>query len=333
MIESITLAHGSGGSASRELMRNVFLRELHNPELEREGDAALLTMESVHIAFTTDNFTVSPLFFNGGDLGKMAVCGTVNDLAVSGAEPKYLAAGFIIEDGFALKDLERIVKSMSKTAFECGMKVVATDVKVVEKGKGDGIYINTTGIGIARPDKLSGNIEPGDKLIVSGTLGEHELAVILERKNLRTPVSIASDCAPLNALTRTLLEQTEGIKLMKDLSRGGLLSALYKAKNRFKYGVILQEDSIPLKAEVKDLCRLLGLNALYLANQGKLMAICDKASAPAIIQIMKQHPLGREAAVIGEITAQFADKVVLHKATGEEIILSLKIGSESYRIC
>jgi len=333
MTESITLAHGSGGSATRELMRNLFLRLLHNPELDQEGDAALVTLESGNIAFTTDSYTVDPLFFSGGDLGRMAVCGTVNDLAVSGAEPKYLSAGFIIEEGFALKELEKLVKSMANTAFECGVKVIAADVKVVEKGKGGGVYINTSGIGISRPGKLTGKIGAGDKLVVSGGLGEHELAVVVERNHLHTPVSVSSDCAPINALTRMLLEQTEGIKAMKDPSRGGLVTALYKMQKVFKAGILLEENYIPIKEEVKSLCISMGLDALYLASQGKLILICAADTAPAIVEIMKRHPLGKDAAIIGEVTDRFTDKIVLHKKTGEEIVLNLKAGSDSYRIC
>ena len=332
MTDHITLAHGSGGSLTRTLMRTVFLRHLLNPELEKEDDATVLSVNSDRIAFTTDNFIENPLFFKGGDLGKLAVCGTVNDLSVTGADPQYLSAGYIIEAGYPIKELELLVKSMAATAFECGVKVVSMDVKVLEKGNGGRVYINTSGIGVLEKT-LDKQIESGDDILVSGTLGEHELTILLARNNIDIKEDIRSDCAPLNSLVRSLMEKTEGIRVMKDPSRGGLITSLYKLMRLKAFGVILEEDKIPIKVEVRSICDKMGADPLYLANQGKMILICDNNYTRKIIEIMHSHPLGKDAAVIGKVTDRFTDKVCLTKQTGEEIILNLKTGSYLYKSC
>ena len=332
MSDYITLAHGSGGSLTRTLIRTVFLRHLQNPELEKEDDATVLAVNSDLIAFTTDNFIENPVFFKGGDLGKLAVCGTVNDLSVTGADPKYLSAGYIIEEGYPIKELELLVKSMAASAFECGVKVVSMDVKVLEKNVGGRVYINTSGIGVLKKP-LNKQIQAGDDIIVSGTLGEHELTILLARNKIEIKEEIQSDCAPLNSLTRSLMEKTEGIRVMKDPSRGGLITALYKLMQLKAFGVILQENMIPVKDEVRNICNKMGIDPLYLANQGKLILICDSDSSEKIISVMHSHPLGRKAAVIGKVTDGFTDKVCLAKNTGEEVILSLKTGSDLNKSC
>lgn len=333
MNEKITMAHGAGGTFTRQLMQTVIIRHLHNPELGKQEDASILPITTENAAFTTDSYVVDPLFFNGGDIGKLAVCGTVNDLAVSGSDPQYLSAGFIVEEGFAISELEKIIKSMGNTSFECGVKIVSADLKVVPQGKGNGIYINTAGIGYFTDRGLGEPIEDGDKVILSGTIGEHELAVLLARHQFRTDISIRSDCTPVNALTRTLLSSEITVKKMKDPSRGGLVTALHKWVNLHDYGIILEESSIPISPEVSELSEALGLDPLRLANQGKIVLIASKDDADEIVRIMRESPLGRQAAVAGGISKASRGRVILQRVNGEEIILGMKSGIESIRIC
>lgn len=333
MNEKITMAHGAGGTFTRQLMQTVIIRHMHNPELGKQEDASILPITTKNAAFTTDSYVVDPLFFNGGDIGKLAVCGTVNDLAVSGSDPQFLSAGFIVEEGFAISELEKIVKSMGNTSFECGVKIVSADLKVVPQGKGNGIYINTAGIGYFTDRGLGGPIEDGDKVILSGTIGEHELAVLLARHQFRTDISITSDCAPINALTRTLLSSEVTVRKMKDPSRGGLVTALHKWVNLHDYGIILEESSIPISPEVSELSEALGLDPLHLANQGKIVLVASKDDADEIVRIMRESPLGRQAAVVGAVTKESRGRVILQRKNGEEIILGMKSGIESIRIC
>jgi len=333
MNEKITMAHGAGGTFTRQLMQNVIIRHLHNPELGKQEDASIIPITTENAAFTTDSFVVDPLFFNGGDIGKLAVCGTVNDLAVAGSDPQYLSAGFIIEEGFPVSELEKIVKSMGNTSFECGVKIVSADLKVVSQGKGNGIYINTAGIGYFTDKFLGGPIEDGDKVIISGTIGEHELAVLLARHQFRTDISITSDCATVNTLTRTLLTSEVKVKKMKDPSRGGLVTALHKWVNLCDYGIILEESSIPISPEASELSEALGLDPLHLANQGKIVLISSKEDADEIVRIMRENPLGRQAAVAGTVSKASRGRVILQRNNGEEIILGMKSGMESIRVC
>ena len=333
MKEKISLAHGAGGTFTRQLMQTVIVRHLHNQELGKQEDASLLPISTEKAAFTTDSYVVDPLFFEGGDIGKLAVCGTVNDLSVAGADPQYLSAGFIIEEGFPISDLESIVKSMGNTSFECGVKIVSADIKVVPQGKGNGLYINTAGIGLYSDNGLGGMIEEGDKVILSGTLGEHELAVILARNRFRTDIRISSDCTPLNALTRTLFASKAKIKQMKDPSRGGLVTALYKWVDLRDYGIILNASKIPISAEVESLSKTLGLDPLHLSNQGKMVLIASENETDKILQIMRNNPIGRQSAIIGEVSKNVRGRVVLNKQNGEEVILGMKSGMESIRVC
>ncbi len=334
MEDKIVLAHGSGGLLSKQLMQTIFLRYLHNPELGRLDDSSVVAMDSSTIAFTTDSFTVDPIFFNGGDIGKLSVCGTVNNLAVAGAIPLYLSAAFILEEGLAIKDLEKIVNSMSNSAFECGVKIVSSDVKVIERGLGSGIIINTTGIGMMENNNYPMELEEGDKVIISGPIGEHELAILVHRNKFRTNHSFSTDCAPVHTLTRSLFSKYEGkIKKMKDPTRGGIVTALNKIIDTCRFGIILEQESLPIKSKVKNICSILGLNPLYLANQGKILLICAADAAQGILELMHKHPLGRNAAVIGEVTHHCQGRLILRTTRGEQLVLGLKSGSESFRIC
>ena len=333
MNEKITMAHGAGGTFTRQLMQTVIIRHLHNPELGKQEDASILPITTENAAFTTDSYVVDPLFFKGGDIGKLAVCGTVNDLAVAGSDPQFLSAGFIIEEGFSIPELEKIIKSMGNTAFECGVKIVSADLKVVSRGKGNGIYINTAGIGYFKDRFFTGPVEDGDKVILSGTIGEHELAVLQARHRFRTEISITSDCATVNAMTRTLLTGAVKVKKMKDPSRGGLVTALHKWVNLHDYGIILEENAIPVLPEVNELSEVLGLDPLHLANQGKIVLISAKEDADEIVRIMRENPLGRNAAVTGTISKENRGRVILKRKNGEKIILGMKSGMESIRIC
>lgn len=333
MTDRITLAHGAGGALTRKLMRQVFLRHLHNPELSALGDSAPLNITSDRIAFTTDNFVVDPIFFPGGDLGKLAVCGTVNDLAVSGAEPKYISAGLIIEEGYPLDNLEKLVISMANASFESGVKVVCADVKVVERGKADGVFINTSGLGVDTEKISSEPVNPGDIVIISGTVGDHEIAVINARIDFHIKTSIVSDCAPLTPLIRTLLDQVQGIKMMRDPTQGGIATLLCKWVESSAYGIKIREKDIPIAPNIRSVCQILGLDPLYLANQGKAALICRPSDAQRIIDIMHKNPLSRDAAIIGKVWDDFPGKVILQTETEGEKILEMRAGEGSYRVC
>lgn len=333
MTDKITLAHGAGGALTRKLMRDLFLRHLHNPELNALSDAALLDIPSNKIAFTTDNFVVNPIFFPGGDLGKLAICGTVNDLAVSGAEPKYISVGLIIEEGYPLADLEKLVISMANVSFESGVKVVCADLKVVERGEADGVYINTAGLGVDIEKISREPVKPGDKIIISGTIGDHEAAVVTSRNDFHIKTSIISDCAPLNPVIRSLLSQVGGIKMMCNPTQGGLATALCKWVEYNAYGIKIREKDIPIERNTGAVCQILGLDPLYLANQGKVALICCEENARRIIDIMRKNPLGENAAIIGEVSEDIPGEVIIQTDTGSEKILKMRTGEGSNRVC
>jgi hydrogenase expression/formation protein HypE len=331
----ITLLHGAGGAYTRKLQRNIVLRYLNNPELEKMGDSALISLQGKKIAFTTDNFVINPIFFPGGDVGRVAITGTVNDLAVSGAQAHFISAGFILEEGFAIADFEKILDSMAKASFECGVKVVCSDIKVVEKGKGDGIFINTAGIGIVEETSSlsSAPIREGDRILLSGAIGEHELTILLARHKFNFKVDIKSDCAPLNALTRTLLNQIRGVKAMRDLTQGGLTGALCKWVEFNPFGIKITKKTLPIRENVRNFARLLGLNPLYLANQGKLALICSADDAEKALKLMRKNPLGAESAIIGEVCENIPGRVILVTENEGEKILEMSSGEGSVRVC
>ncbi|MFH1664521.1 MAG: hydrogenase expression/formation protein HypE [Candidatus Omnitrophota bacterium] len=335
MNKTITIGHGSGGRLTHGLIGGVFFKYLGNDILERCEDAALVNMGGGDIAFTTDSFVVKPAFFPGGDIGKLAVCGTVNDLAVTGARPMFITCGFIIEEGFLLEDLEIIVKSMGEWAGKAGVKVAAGDTKVVEKGEADGIFINTSGIGSFNGDvRLSvDRIKPGDKVIISGTVGDHGIAVLSRRKGLEFGGDVRSDCAPLNKMLSGLIESVGGVRFMRDPTRGGLATTLNEITGPGKFGITIEEKDIPVREEVRGACELLGLDPLYMANEGKAVIIADPSCAEDALSALKENEYGKGAAVIGEITPFDAGMVCLRTRYGVRRIIDMLTAEHLPRIC
>jgi hydrogenase expression/formation protein HypE len=318
----VTLAHGSGGKATRRLVEGLFVEELSNPLLDRLGDAAVAD----GLAFTTDSYVVKPLFFPGGDIGELAVNGTVNDLAVAGAEPLWLSAGFVIEEGFPLGDLRRIVRSMAHAAERAGVAVVAGDTKVVERGSADGLFITTAGVGRARAD--FGAPRSGDRVLLSGTIGDHGFAVLVARGDLRLETTLESDTAPLNGLTAALVELGPQLRWMRDPTRGGLATALNELAASTALAVRLDEQAIPVRPEVAGAAEILGIDPLYVANEGKLVAV---VAAEAADEALRR--LGGHAAIVGELAAEPPGFVLLETALGGSRIVDMLVGDPLPRIC
>lgn len=343
--EQITLAHGSGGKAMHELIEGVFLEYLKNPLLEKLEDQAVFEIgdenHKTKLAFTTDSFVVDPIFFPGGDIGKLAVCGTVNDIVVSGARPIYLSAGFILEESFPVADLKRILESMRDAAAEAGVQIVTGDTKVVQKGGADKIFINTAGIGII---ETSANIsasraEVGDKVILSGSLGDHGTTILIARGELELETDIESDTAPLNLLVAEILDEAanlgniEGIRAMRDPTRGGAATTLNEIAMSSELYIEIYEDQIPVREEVKGACEILGLDPLYVANEGKLIAIVSADIADKIVERMKRNKYGKNACVIGEIKAEPQGIVAMKTGFGGTRIVDMLVGEQLPRIC
>lgn len=337
--ERIVLGHGSGGRLSAELLRDIFLPLFSNPILNRLEDQACLEIGGVRVAFTTDSFVVNPLFFPGGDIGSLAVHGTINDLAMGGAKPLCLSAGFILEEGLDMEVLRRATASMAAAAAAAGVAIVTGDTKVVEKGKGDGLFINTTGIGIV-PEGVNlsaGAARPGDRVILSGTIGDHGIAIMANREGLAFETEIVSDSAPLHHLVETMLAVSKDIRALRDPTRGGVASALNEIAAQSGVKIQLDEESIPVRDEVRGACELLGLDPLYVANEGKLLAIVAPEAADAILASMRRHPLGRDAAVIGAVAGAVGEKhrgfVTMRTAFGSTRIVDMLAGDQLPRIC
>ena len=333
--ERILLAHGSGGELSHELVASLFVKVFMNPYLAPLDDMAVLRIGERQVAFTTDSYVVTPIFFPGGDIGRLAVCGTVNDLAMGGARPLFLSAGFIIEEGFPLASLEKIVISMQETAVESGVKIVTGDTKVVNRGGADQVFINTAGIGILPEGvSISGSLaQPGDRILLSGTVGDHGVAVLSCREGLGFSSTLTSDCAPLNHLVAGMLEVSPAIRCLRDPTRGGLSSTLNELARQSGVGLWVREERIPMKEEVRGACELLGLDPLTLANEGKLVAIVAPEAAEKILRAMHAHPLGRDAAIIGEVREEPRGKVVLRTAIGSTRLMDMLVGEPLPRIC
>jgi len=334
----IVLGHGSGGRLSAELMESVFLPAFRGKILGALEDQATLAPSSAaetKLALTTDSFVVHPLFFPGGDIGKLAICGTVNDLAVGGAVPRAITAAFILEEGLPLADLRRIVASMAQVCTEVGVEIVAGDTKVVERGKGDGIFITTTGLGTLPPKRqLSiANARPGDKVLVSGPIGDHGIAILSVRPGIAFETALVSDCAPLLGLTSTMLEVTESIRCMRDATRGGLSAVLSELAQRSNVGVRLDEAALPVRPEVRAACDLLGLDPLHVACEGRLVAVVPATEAPQLLAAMRSHPLARDAALIGDIVAEHPKLVTMRSLLGVERIVPELVGEQLPRIC
>lgn len=332
-MRKIILAHGSGGRMMHDLIKGLFLKNLGNPFLNKLGDAAIIDLKAKKLAYTTDSFVVKPLFFPGGDIGKLSVCGTVNDLAVSGAMPGYLSCGMMVEDGFSYADLESITISIRNTCKSADVNIVAGDFKVVEKGAVDGIFINTSGIGeVFRDSDISiSRIRPGDRIIISGTIGDHAASVLLAREDLKFKSRIVSDCRPLNKLVSSMI--CRGIKFMRDPTRGGLATTLNEISIASGYDIAIEESSIPINKSVRALCEILGLDPLYMANEGKLIAIVSKGAADSVLLKMKRHLFGKDARIIGEVKREKGQRVYLETLSGGSRILDMIAGEQLPRIC
>jgi hydrogenase expression/formation protein HypE len=336
--EHITLSHGSGGKATHNLIEGIFAPAFSNPLLDLMDDAAIFTPDNsnLRLAFTTDTYVVNPLFFPGGDIGKLAVHGTINDLAVAGAQPLYLSASFILEEGFAIADLRRIVASMAQASHEAGIAIVTGDTKVVQRGKADGIFINTAGVGIVRTTNTVGQnqLQPGDKVLLSGPIGDHGVAIMLAREMLDIETEIQSDSAPLHTLVASLLDVAgTNIHCLKDPTRGGIATSLNEMALASEVAITLDERAIPVHPEVRGACELLGLDPLTIANEGKLLAIVAPDVANVALDAMRAHPLGHEAAIIGSVQAEPKSLVFLRTDIGGKRILDMLVGDPLPRIC
>lgn len=332
----IDMTHGSGGRAMAQLIDQLFAKAFDNPALAEGNDQARLTLpEAGRLAFSTDSYVISPLFFAGGNIGSLAVHGTVNDVALSGAKPLWLSAGFILEEGFPLIDLERIVTSMASAAKACGVQIVTGDTKVVEKGKADGVFINTAGIGLLdeRVDLSVHNIRVGDAIVVSGTLGDHGVAVMAQREGLVFDETVLSDSAALNGLIEEMILSGVGLHALRDPTRGGLATALNEMAQAAGVGMRLDEPAIPVRDAVRGVCEILGLDPLYIANEGKLIAFCAASDAPKLLSIMKTHQLGREAAIIGHVVEDSHAFVEMTTSLGGRRMVDWLAGEQLPRIC
>jgi hydrogenase expression/formation protein HypE len=333
---TIVMGHGGGGKLGNELVEHLFLPAFRNPALENLGDAAVFELGSGKLAMSTDSFVVQPLFFPGGSIGALAVNGTVNDLAVSGAEPVYLSASFILEEGFPLAQLAAVVNAMAEAAAAAGVRIVTGDTKVVERGHGDGCYINTAGIGLLRPGVNVGphRAQAGDVVLVSGTIGDHGMAIMSVREGLEFESQIRSDCAALNGMIAEVLDAVgEAVHAMRDPTRGGLASTLNEIATASNVGVEIDETSLPVRPEVQSACELLGLDPVYVANEGKAVFFVAPEAADQVLQVLRANPLGRDAARIGQVTAQHPRMLVARTAMGANRVIPTQIGEQLPRIC
>ncbi len=333
--DRILLAHGSGGTMMRELIEDVFIHDFDDDVLSRMDDAAVLDVPPGRISMSTDTYVVSPLFFPGADIGRLAVCGTVNDIATAGATPLYLSVGFILEEGFSVEDLRKILVSMRDAAAEAGVRIVTGDTKVVEKGHGDGCYINTAGIGVVRDDlDLSGShCKAGDKVLISGTLGDHGIAVISKREGLQFSTDILSDAAPLNRLISDVLDAAPDTRCFRDPTRGGLASTLNELASASKVSITVVEDDVPVRDQVRGASEMLGYDVFQVANEGKMVAIVPADQADAALAAMKGAPYGGDAAIIGELAEAPAGKVYVRTSFGSTRIMDMLVGEQLPRIC
>ena len=331
----VDLTHGAGGRAMQQLIREIFHAAFDNPILARGDDQATFDIAAGPMVMSTDSFVVSPLFFPGGDIGSLAVHGTVNDVAMSGAQARYLSAGFIIEEGFPLIELQKIARSMGDAARAAGVAIVTGDTKVVERGKADGLFISTTGIGVVPAGiEISGDrARAGDAILLSGTMGDHGVAIMAHRAGLEFETTILSDSAALNGLVADMVAAVPAIRVLRDPTRGGLAATLNEICHQSAVGMRLEEAAIPIKPEVLGACELLGLDALNVANEGKLIAIVPAEAAAALLEVMRRHPLGRDAMVIGEVIADPARFVRMTTRIGGERIVDWLAGEQLPRIC
>jgi hydrogenase expression/formation protein HypE len=332
--DKILLAHGSGGKLAHDLVEKSFVKTLANPLLDRLDDSAVFDL-SGRLAFTTDSYVVSPIFFPGGDIGRLAVCGTVNDLAMSGARPLYLSLAFIIEEGLSLAELEQVVNSVRLAAGEAGVEIVTGDTKVVPRGSADRLFINTAGVGLI-PDgvDIAGDkAKPGDRVLLSGAIGDHGIAVISQREGLSFATKLESDCAPLGGLVAEMLDASKNINCLRDPTRGGLATTLNELAKQSKVSIRIDEKAIPVREEVLGACEMLGFDPLYVANEGKLVAIVPDEDADKILEAMKKNKYAKEAVVIGEVAAEPPGRVVMKTVMGGHRIVDMLVGDLLPRIC
>jgi hydrogenase expression/formation protein HypE len=333
---NILLGHGSGGTLMHELIDSVFVKHFGNEILNEQTDSAIVPAGAGEIAFTTDSFVIDPLFFPGGDIGKLAVCGTVNDLAVAGAEPLYISVSFIIEEGFAFRDLEKITESLAAEAKKAGVMIVTGDTKVVNRGKCDKLFINTSGIGRISADRLqitkAKGIVTGDRILINGMIGDHGIAVMNARESLNFSTQIESDCASLNHLINEILS-IPGVKFMRDPTRGGIATVLNELAVKTGKGVEIAEPSLPVRSAVRAMCEILGFDPLHVANEGKVVIVASENSADEILKIMRNNALGKNASVIGTIVDSQPGKVILHNETGGRRFVDPLTGDQLPRIC
>jgi len=333
---TVLLAHGGGGRLTQMLIERMFWPTFRNPALETLHDGAVLEVEGFRLAFTTDSFVVSPIFFPGGDIGGLAVNGTINDLAMCGARPLYLSLGFILEEGFPMEDLWRVVRSIQKAVQEAGVEVATGDTKVVDRGKGDGVFINTTGLGLIPPGiHISPRrATPGDVVLISGAIAVHGIAILSVREGLEFETTLESDTASLNGLVDALLRAAgPEVHVLRDPTRGGVSSALNEIAASANVGIVLEETKIPIWDEVRGACEILGLDPLYVANEGKCLAIVAPEAAEAVLEAMRSHPLGREAAIIGQVVEERPGSVILRSRVGGKRVVDMLSGEQLPRIC
>jgi hydrogenase expression/formation protein HypE len=334
--DKIMLGHGSGGRMMHALIEDIFIKHFSNAILKEQTDSAILQVGSSEIAFTTDSFVIDPLFFPGGNIGKLAVCGTVNDLAVSGAEPLYLSVSFIIEEGFPISELEIIVESLAAEAKKASVLIVTGDTKVVNNGKCDKLFINTAGIGrITKKDSIVSkalDIRPGDVIIINGTIGDHGMAVMNARESFNFKTNVESDCASLNHLIREVLDKYP-VKFMRDATRGGVATVLNELVGKTKLGIEIDESALPINAGVKAMCELLGFDPLHIANEGKVLIFAGEKEGLEILEILKKNELGKKSTIIGRVVSDHPGKVVLKNETGGRRIIDSLSGDQLPRIC
>jgi hydrogenase expression/formation protein HypE len=335
--DCIILAHGGGGSKMNQLIREHFMARFGGSSLQEQGDAAHLSLPGNKLVFTTDAFVVDPIFFPGGDIGKLSVCGTLNDLAVAGGHPLFLSVSVILEEGLPLDELDRIIDSMAETAREAGIKIVAGDTKVVPRGKGDKIFITTTGIGSVEEDAgysgLPDAIQPGDKILVNGTVGDHGTAILLARESFSLKAPIASDCANLAPLMEKIFGLSPDLRFARDATRGGMATVLCEAVDNQNFGFELDEDAVPIDPAVDQVCDLLGMDPLYMANEGKVVLVAPAGKAEKLLDVMKHDPLGKKASIVGSVTTNHPGKVVMHTRMGGTRWLDYLSGDQLPRIC
>jgi len=332
--DRILMAHGSGGKQAHELVEKGFVQALSNPILDRLDDSAVFEVRG-RVAFTTDSYVINPIFFPGGDIGRLAVCGTVNDICMSGAQPLYLSLALIIEEGLPYEDLIRVVDSVQISAAEAGVQVVTGDTKVVNRGGADKLFVNTAGIGIVPEgvDISGSKAQPGDRVIVSGTIGDHGITVLSRREGLRFSTELRSDCAPLNRLVAEMVEASSQIHCLRDPTRGGLATTLNEIAAQSKVGIRIEEDMVPVREEVLGACEMLGLDPLYVANEGKLVAVVAPEDAEAVLDIMRRSAYGRDTAIIGEVRQERPGRVVMKTRLGASRIVDMLVGDPLPRIC